>query len=230
MFVDIFLDCGSIIALPVAQTSLSAKVTPFPPPVAKICSATTKLRALLDYVIGMNDSAFLNFTINDWTRFIVVMTLSFRFSFPLSQCPEFDSAWARSQLQLDQFLDKVSQGGNIDLSSVARSNDILSADRAVLGVMKTKYERRLASLGAPPPAAGLSGIFGCPIMMSGNLRTSLEQLDPELISMHHQYLSESSNGIEEPNSLPLFHDVWATMTMGWGEAGNMSWNATDESF
>ncbi len=219
MFIDVFLDCGSLVAFPVAKTSLSAKLARFAPPVSKICSATKKLRALLDYMSGLDDSSLLSFTVNDWTRFIVAMTLSFRLSFPLSSCPDFDSAWARSELQLDQFLSKVSQGADI----ATASNDILSADRAVLGVVKTKYDRRLDSLGTSPSSPA-SGMFGCP-MMDGSLRKSVEQWDPELMN-----LSWSSTDTSNAKNPSPFHDLWATMTMGWGGADDMPWNALEQGF
>ncbi|RSL43871.1 hypothetical protein CEP53_011491 [Fusarium sp. AF-6] len=146
MFIDVFLDCGSLLAFPVAKTFLSAKITSFPPSLSNLCSATKKLRVFLDYVSELGDSSLLSFTVNDWTRFIVILTLSFRLSFPLSLCPDFDSASARSQLQLDQFLSKMSHGAD-----GAASNDLLSASRAMLGLAKSKYDRRLEMLGRTAP-------------------------------------------------------------------------------
>ncbi|WAO90263.1 Hypothetical protein NCS54_00768300 [Fusarium falciforme] len=146
MFIDVFLDCGSLLAFPVAKTFLSAKTSCFPPQISNMCSATKKIRNFLDYVSELEDSSLLSFTVNDWTRFIVILTLSFRLSFPLSLCPDFDSASARSELQLDQFLSKMSYGAD-----VTASNDLLSASRAMLGLAKSKYDRRVGLLGGPPP-------------------------------------------------------------------------------
>ncbi|CRG83894.1 hypothetical protein PISL3812_01250 [Talaromyces islandicus] len=212
MFVDVFLDCGSLLAFPVAETYLSAKTTCFPPPLSKVYSATKKIRTLLDYVCRLEDSSLLSFTINDWTRLIMVLTLSFRLSFPLSQYPEYDSSRARSELQLDQFLSKMSHGTD-DTSS----NDLLSASRALLGLAKAKYDRRLGSLGEPPP----SKVFGCPVM-DGSLRTSVGQWDQNLTSI------PGRTDAGEPKNPPLFHDVWATMTIGWGNDSGMPWDTGEE--
>lgn len=220
MFVDIFLDCGSLLAFPVAKTNLSANITPFSPLLSKICTATKKLRAFLDYISELEDLSLLSFTINDWTRLIVVLTLSFRLSFPLLLCPDFDSAWARSELQLDQFLSKVSHGADV----ATTSNDIISARRAVLSVMKSKYDHRLGSLSKSPCTAPASRTFGCP-MMDGSLRTSLGQWDPGPLN-----ISGSSTDVSEVTNLPLFHDVWASMTMGWGNTSDMIWDTFEESF
>ena len=65
MFLDIFLDVGSLLALPVSKTSLSAKITRFPPPTSKIYSGIKKIRALLDYVGELSDKSLLSFTVND---------------------------------------------------------------------------------------------------------------------------------------------------------------------
>jgi hypothetical protein len=208
MFVDVFLDCGSLLVFPVAESYLSAKTSSFPPPLSKICSATKKIRALLDYVGELEDSTLLSFTINDWTRLIMVLTLSFRLSFPLSPYPDFDSARARSELQLDQFLSKMSHGADD-----TASNDLLSASRALLSLAKLKYDRRLGSLGGPPPVTPRSRVFGCPVM-DGSLRTSVGQWDQNFTN-----LSDAG----EPKALPLFHDVWATMTIGWGNASDIPW-------
>lgn len=208
MFVDIFLGCGSLLVFPVADSYLSAKTISFPPPLSKICSAIKKIRALLDYVGELDDSLLLSFTINDWTRLIMVLTLSFRLSFPLSPYPDFDSARARSVLQLDQFLSKMSHGAD-DTSS----NDLLSASRALLGLARSKYDRRLGSLGGPQSVTPPSRVFGCPVM-DGSLRISMGQWDQNFTNI-------SDTG--EPNNLPLFHDVWATMTVGWGNATDIPW-------
>ncbi|KAJ4207063.1 hypothetical protein NW759_014061 [Fusarium solani] len=213
MFIDIFLDCGSLLAFPAAKTFLSAKTSCFAPPLSNLCSATKKIRAFLDYVSELEDSSLLSFTVNDWTRFIVVLTLSFRLSFPLSLCPDFDSASARSELQLDQFLSKMSHGAD-----VTASNDLLSASRAMLGLAKSKYDRRVGLLGGPPPVTPVSRVFGCPVM-DGSLRRSVEQWGSNLTNL---------SGWAEPKNPPLFHDVWATMTMGWGSASDISWDTVDE--
>ena len=212
MFIDVFLDCGSLLAFP----ALTAKTNCFPPPLSKICSATKKIRAFLDYVGELKDSSLLSFTINDWTRLIVVLTLSFRLSFPLPLCPDFDSANARSQLQLDQFLSQMSSGADATASS-----NILSASRTVLGLAKLKYDRRLGSLEGPQSVAATSRVFGCPVM-DGSFRTSVEQWDPSFTNL------SGWTDAGELKSVPLFHDVWATMTRGWGNSSDMSWDIVEE--
>ncbi|KAL7941152.1 hypothetical protein V8C42DRAFT_335503 [Trichoderma barbatum] len=218
MFLDIYLDTGSILAFPVAKTSLSAKITRFPPPTSKLYSGIKKIRAYLDYISELDDVSLLSFTVNDWTRLIIVFTLSFRLSFPLSQCPEFEWRWANSEIQLDQFLTKISR----DEDATVSSNGILSANRAVLGVLKAKYNRRLSSLNERP-AAQSSRTFGCPMMNGGS-----GLIDPQWNSGNTQ-VSEPSIDSDMPE-IPIFNDMWTTMAAGWQDVEDISWDSVDDQF
>ncbi|PCG89032.1 Hypothetical protein PENO1_106900 [Penicillium occitanis (nom. inval.)] len=200
MFVDIFLDCGGLLVLPVSKTYSK---TGFCPPLPLVYGGIKKIRGFLDFVLNLDDTSLLSFTVNDWTRFIVVLTLSFRLSFPLTLCPDFDSTYARSQIRLDDFLDKMSQGTDITAQS-----DLLSASRYMLCLAKSKYDLRLASLKDSQSAQPVSRFFGCPVM-SGNLGKSTERWQS-----NSGGLSEWSNTSEQNRNL-LFHDIWAAMTFGW---------------
>ncbi|EHK26857.1 uncharacterized protein TRIVIDRAFT_187845 [Trichoderma virens Gv29-8] len=217
MFLDIFLDTGSLLALPVAKTSLSAKVVRFPPPVSKIQSGVKKIRAYLDYISELDDNSILSFTINDWTRLITALTLAFRLSFPLSQCPELNWEWANSEIQLDQFLSKVSREADATIAS----NGVLSANRAVLGVLKSKYNRRLSSL-SEQPVYPTSRTFGCPMMSGGTIIAESQW------NAGFDHASEPSTDSDVPEIIPMFPDVWATMAAGLQDIEEISWDSFDE--
>ncbi|KAK4078348.1 uncharacterized protein Triagg1_3364 [Trichoderma aggressivum f. europaeum] len=219
MFLDIYLDTGSLLALPVSKTSLSAKLTRFPPPISKIYSGTRKIRACLDYVGGLSDKAILSFTVNDWTRLITIFTLAFRLSFPLSQCPDFDWEWANSEIQLDQFLSKIAREGD----AAVASNGVLSANRSVLGVLKAKYNRRLSSL-SEQPGREVSKTFGCP-MMSGGTLIAEAQWNSGLTRA-----SAQSTIVDMPEVLPGLHDDWATLAAEWHNIEEMTWESFDDQF
>lgn len=219
MFLDIYLDTGSLLALPVAKTSLSAKLTRFPPPISKIYSGTRKIRACLDYVGGLSDKAILSFTVNDWTRLITIFTLAFRLSFPLKECPDFDWEWANSEIQLDQFLSKIAREGDTTVAS----NGVLSANRAVLGVLKAKYNRRLSSL-SEQPAREVSKTFGCPMMSGGTLIAEANW------NSGLTQASAQSTIVDMPEVLPGFHDDWATLAAEWHNIEEMTWESFDDQF
>ncbi|KAK1246141.1 hypothetical protein MKX07_005210 [Trichoderma sp. CBMAI-0711] len=215
LFLDIFFDAGSLLAFPVAGTpSPSLKSERIPPPIPKIYSATKKIRVFLDYVGNLDDNALLSFTVNDWTRLIVVLTLAFRLSFPLSLCPDFDWTWASSQIQLEQFLSKVSR----DADTVVASNGILSANRVVFGLLKTKFNRRLSSVGDEPTIPS-SRTFGCP-MMSGGSSLADAQWSSEF--------APSEPSTDSDMSDMVFHDMWTAVATGWQDVGDVPWETFDE--
>lgn len=217
LFLDIYLDAGSLLALPVSKTFLSSKISRFPPPTSKLYSATKKIRAFLDYVGELGDMSLLSFTANDWTRLIMILTLSFRLSFPLAQCPDFEWAWASSEIQLDRFLSKLSR----DENPAVASNGMLSANHAVLGVLKSKYSRRLSMLGESPTAPRRT--FGCPMMgKDRGLNLAGPQWDSSLT-----HVSEPSTDSDMPEMLPMFHDMWTTAAGGWQGMDDIPWDSFD---
>lgn len=203
MFVDIFLDCGGLLLLPVSKTYSHANKTVFCPHLHKLYAAVKKIGAFLDYVLNLEDTALVSFTINDWTRLIVVIILSFRVSFPLPSFPDYESEYARSELHLDNWLGKMSQGPDN-----APHSDILSTSRYMFGLAKSKYELRLAFHEKSPSNHQLGRTFGCPVMggHSGISKKPVQSNSPS-----SSQLFECS----EQRKLPLFHDIWATMTLGW---------------
>lgn len=160
MFVDIFLDCGGLLNFPVSTTYSNINTSRSYPSMTRLYSAMKKIRKFLDYVESLLDSSILSFTINNWTQIIAVLTLSFRLSFPLPLCPDFDSRGARSILRLDEFLGKMSRNEK----AILKESDLLSASRSVLGLAKKKYNIRLAAMGDSEPVRSFNRTFGCPMM------------------------------------------------------------------
>lgn len=215
LFLDIFFDAGSLLAFPVAGTpSPNPKSVRIPPPIPKIYSATKKIRVFLDYIGGLDDNSLLSFTVNDWTRLIVVLTLAFRLSFPVSLCPEFDWTWASSEIQLEQFLSRISR----DADAAVTSNGILSANRVVFNLLKSKFNRRLTSLGDEPTIPS-SRTFGCP-MMHGGSRLADAQWGSEF--------APSEPSTDSDMSDMVFHDMWTAVATGWQDVGGVPWETFDE--
>jgi hypothetical protein len=216
MFIEIFLDCGSLLNFPVAKTPISNIPSRAPPSSSKLYSAVNRIGLFLDYVAALGDRFFLSSTVNDWTRLIVILTLSFRLSFPLPLCPDLDSANVRAKLRLDQFLSKMS-----DTPGPTASGDLLSVSRAMFGLAKGKYKRRLDSLGEQLPAAQSSRVFGCPVM-NGGLRTLVNQRGASS-------LITTGGGQASPwGDMPALHDIWSIMTMGWDSISDIGWHTIDD--
>ncbi|OAA70758.1 Zn(2)-C6 fungal-type DNA-binding domain protein [Akanthomyces lecanii RCEF 1005] len=216
MYVELYLDVGSLLAFPVAKTALSAKRTRFAPPTAKINSSVKKLGAFLHLVAELGDADMLAFTVSDWTRLIIILTLAFRLSFPLALAPEFDWLSARKEIQLEQFLSEVSRGGG----EAAASSGILAANRVVLGVLGSKYSQRERALAETAPfAAPPNRSAGCPVM-GGRGGVTIAQWDLNLGDG-----PELSTDPDMPDMLPMLHNMWATGGIAWQDVDKILWDS-----
>ncbi|KAJ6786179.1 hypothetical protein PWT90_00741 [Aphanocladium album] len=205
IYLDVYLDIGSLLAFPVAKTALSAKNTRFAPPMTRMLSSVKKLGAFLDLVGKLDDAYMLAFTVNDWTRLIIILTLAFRLSFPVALAPDFDWLSARTEIKLEQFLAKVSRVPEAS----AESNGILTANRVVLGVLKSKYDQRQSALGEAAPTTQQSRSAGCPVM-GGSGGSTIEQWD-----LGHGQPSTLSTDPDMPDVLPMLQNMWATGGVRW---------------
>ncbi|KND88016.1 hypothetical protein TOPH_07283 [Tolypocladium ophioglossoides CBS 100239] len=211
MFIGFYLDGCSLLKLPRAVPLGNPSLPPTP---SKLYDCTVKLKKFLDHFLALDEAAFLCFTLNDWGRLVLSVILALRLSFPAPECPNFDTSWARSHLRLDQFLSRMCQ--ETDLTSASKKVDVLSASRVVMGVVKEKYERRLRALEASQ-AAPSGKSHGCP-MLDGSLEQYYPLWDAAFGSTA---MPQPLVGPSETTSQPVFHDLWATMTMGWANESGM---------
>lgn len=169
----------------------------------------------LDLILGLDQPVFDGFTVTDWARLILAIILGSRLSFPITVCPEFDAAWARSQLQLHKFLTimgsaagKAASGGNFD---------ILSASRIVIQTVKEKYDQEVTRLSESSQYQ--SRDWTCP-MRTDVVVELLPVWDPSFPSSY-----SSDAGAPQRRSgagEPIFHNLWATMTGGWSSLNSFS--------
>lgn len=198
-----------------------------------LCAHT--LRTWFDYMVSLPASEFSHFTSVSWGHFVVAIILGLRLSFPMPEtCPGWDHAAARGIVDLGSFLEKFStaRGRESEILTPASSKkptDVMSASKVVIGVVKRKYDKRLEALRSRPPHHIPSdldkSLNRCP-MFDGSL-------DEYLPGWEDTYLSSAGysnppamapgtrNGtIRSAGTQPaVFHDLWATMTMGWTQTG-----------
>lgn len=191
-----------------------------PPPVVKILACVSILRQYLDFLLGLEESAFTHFASVQWAKFVMGIIAVVRLSFPLADCPEWDPTWARSQLRLVEFLDAMCEESELTPSS--KRVDVVSASRVVLRVVKHKYERRLAALQAQEQV-DLSMGLGCP-MLDGSVQQYMPLWDADISAV---------STVPPPGhppvqgAQPAFNDLWATMTLGW--TGEGAFYSVDEN-
>lgn len=121
------------------------------------------------------------------------------------------------------------------------STDVLSASKVVINMVKQKYEKRLKALEMPEAAhpgqlGGLddrrSMLNKCP-MLDGSLDQYIQDWDERLFdpmtglfnpvqdvsALNETEASEAGNKSGSGSQPLMYHDLWATMTMGWSQDG-----------
>ena len=214
LFLDIYLDAGCLLSFPVTKLGLSTRSPRSAPSVSHMISATKKVASFLDIAIAIDDTSMLAFTINDRTHLIIVLTLAYRLSFPVSLCPGFDWEGAREQIQLDRFLTHATAKRESD----PRSTGILAANRVVLSVLHAKYNSKVDGMSNASLEGRSSRSSGCPVM-GGAGELAVAQWDTTLAEP--PVLSDDAT---IPDILPLFHDIWANGGE-WPEMDRMPWDA-----
>lgn len=193
----------------------------------RLRSCVTHLGALFDYLADIGKAAFMSFTSVDWTKLVLAVILAVRLSFPVPEVPDWDHAWAREELRFEAFLETMCDGA--DLTPVSTRVDVLSAGRVVLRVVKEKYDRRVAVLNMSSSSSSSAShgkgraLQGCPMfdhsmepyISAWDTGFDMSSVMPPLLQQQQQQQSEHEG------QQPMFHDLWATMTMGWANDGLM---------
>ncbi|EXA40195.1 hypothetical protein FOQG_01262 [Fusarium oxysporum f. sp. raphani 54005] len=210
LFFDVFLQGGAIFCLTRANTRKPHFIHPSS---ARLTRCVNNTRALFDYLLNLD--SFKYFTSIDWTKFILSVILAVRLSFPISEVPDWDHAWARSQLRFDEFLEFMCDGPE-DLTPSSKRVDVLSASRVILRVVKSKYDRRIAMLIAPSLTSRGVGHQGCP-MFDKDMQPYISAWDTDF-DMNSAMLTP---GLNTDGQQTMYHDLWATMTMSWANDGSV---------
>ncbi|KAH7236189.1 hypothetical protein BKA59DRAFT_503800 [Fusarium tricinctum] len=211
LFFDVFLQGGAIFYLTYTNTKRPRFVNPS---TARLTRCVTNLRVLFDHLINLDN--FTHFTSVDWTKFILSVTLAVRLSFPISDVPDWDHAWARSILRFEEFLNVMCDGPE-ELTPASKRVDVLSASRVILRIVKAKYERRTAMLEANSRIVGQ----GCPMFDRA--------MEPYISAWDTSYDIASvmaTPSTDMDGQQAVYHDLWATMTMGWANDGLVNGDET----
>lgn len=247
MFTDIGLHGYPLLKFPSYNSHKRDQTSPEPyADPSRLLACANGLREWYDYIASLPVSEFANFACTDWARFVMSVILGLRLSFPIpNECPGWDHAAARRILDLGTFLQWFS-GDNSDsetltpASSKASSHtDVLSASRVVVGVVRRKYDKRLSTLEiaaamepSHPFTSGIDkGLHKCPMldgsldqyfhMWDGSFSDPTSFVNPPLTTSTFDTGSVTVDQTGSVSDLQpmIFHDLWATMTMGWSQEG-----------
>ncbi|KAI1451693.1 hypothetical protein F4805DRAFT_81725 [Annulohypoxylon moriforme] len=227
-----------ILSAPLMQTFHPRPNAPKNPLIdaAKLQASTYTTRAYLDYIMAIPTEEMGHLCSVEIGRLILTIILAYRLSFPLPSCPGYDYVQGRKVLDFGTILTKLStiddDGGN-DSKKV----DVVTAFKVVLGSLKAKFEKKSANLEAAAAAEESRRARQCP-MFDGSLDQYIPLWEGQQGNMNFASSSyatssftgslamanpaNSTAGVGSADGLgksTVFHDLWATMTMGWATDG-----------
>jgi hypothetical protein len=179
------------------------------------------IRSYFEYAISLEDEQLCGFSVVDWARLLVILILAFRLSFRLVECPGWDDQYARQEINLGGYLDRMGAGG-ADVSpekayATQETISVLDATRVVLGVVKDKFDRRFARAELNRQQSDTAGVTAaaCP-MMDGSLEAWMPYW-AETFPSSGLFPSVDGN-TDAISSAGPNADLWATMTMSWAHS------------
>ncbi|KAK9773373.1 hypothetical protein SCAR479_09906 [Seiridium cardinale] len=228
MMASLFDDMHLIAAplmLTVVPRSASADV-PLDP--TGLMEAVHTVRAFFEFIVSLPPGAMSQFCSADWVRVIVANILGYRLCLPIEICPEFDSAQARQIFDFGSYLEKLcGDPTECEAAPGGKKTDVCTAFRVVLRSLKAKFEKKLAAAIAKEEIKRKAQ--ECP-MFDGSLDDYIYLWDghdmpagsssyPTSQSSTSGVLTEAitdlSPGTTESAKSSVYHDLWATMTLGW---------------
>lgn len=209
----------------------------------RLLSSTHCLRAYLDFIVSFPAAEMNNFSSGAWGQLIMGLILGYRLSLPLDLCPDLDDAQVRKILNFGSYLEQLLKEPENDntLPPSAKKINVGSAFRVVIRVLKTKFDQKVAKAEVKAATAAAEETrmkkSGCP-MINGSLDEHISMWDGHGASTLDGYYTTSTqmgmssgtannsntymaNMMMMPDSIAgdakptLFHDLWATMTVGW---------------
>lgn len=194
-------------------------------------------KKFFESLLSIPAAQYSPFTHVEWSSVIQSIIILSRLSFPLPRCPGWDVVAAREHAPLGMFLDCLCYRMQA-LSSVPPTEPNPKAPdgpfifKMVLESIKKSYEQRVAlvtpSLSSiADQSMNAAAGFQTPVTSSVN-KLHCPMNDRELLAFFEP-LSQDSNeafgipgdaNVEAPSaarSIPVYHDLWATMTMNWSD-------------
>ncbi|KAL6856415.1 hypothetical protein J3F83DRAFT_753301 [Trichoderma novae-zelandiae] len=171
LFVHLCLQGGALFRLNRLPLHLTKGRLSVPPEVSQLYSSVDTIRQFLTYVLGLDETTMAKFSIADWCRFISVIILAIRLTIATPECPEFDTSWARSRLRLDEILERLCEEKAPKIAN--QTIDVVSAMRAILCVVRDKYNQRLYIIDHIQEMAPRKLSLGCP-MLDGSMDAQFE--------------------------------------------------------
>ncbi|KAK0391139.1 hypothetical protein NLU13_0641 [Sarocladium strictum] len=252
LFINLYLNAAGILQRlgHYNSTPSSAKPAVSCPDPYKLVQAVHSAKSFLNHILALSKKEFSTLTAADWCRIVLGIIVSLRLSLPIIGCPEFDSAWARREIRLIEFLERLSSQDGDDNKEIVTTEsrgdkanskvDIAAATRVVFRVVKNKFQESIQAAtqqGDREKGNEASAVkFSCP-MLDGSMEAYLPTLgsgvsvpaEPLITTAmiggglggaHEDSACLRNGWAPEYPRQHVFHDIWATMTIGWAEEGS----------
>lgn len=221
-FAHLCLQGGALLKFPRLPLHLRKGRPSLPPIVSQLYASVDTTRTTLSYILSLDDASMIRFCAADWSRYVCIILLAIRSSLPVPECPEFDSSWARSRLRLHEILEKMCEDTTV--TTTPKTVDILCAMRAIMAIVKDKYNQRLHILEHDKECATPRLGLGCP-MLDGSMDAQLDlwqsAFDTGSASATAVTLEDAA-GKSSGSGDAIFNDLWAATMAGWENEDAMS--------
>jgi hypothetical protein len=153
LFARIYIAAAPIIPSPSVRRAAprSGQQAGHRPDADRLAGVIPTIKALLELVLVLGKEEMNSFDGAQWGRFIITIILAFKMSFPLEGCEGWRDGWARREIGLGGYLDRLAgtaeEGGDKGKETGGRGQiDVVSASKVVLEMVKRKWERRAARM------------------------------------------------------------------------------------
>jgi hypothetical protein len=235
-----------IVAAPIMGAYRRLSKDEFPVDPLKLMGTMQTLTTVLELVCALSDAEMGNFSSADRGRLILCVILGFRLSLPIDMCPSWDAAQARRVFNFSSYLERLCREPDEDenqpiaiASNSRKKTDCATAFRVVLRSVKARFDKKVVAAEAKVELARKAR--ECP-MFDGSLDDYINLWDGNGDPVDMTYATSQSatsgvmtdpiaNMVSDPNQVKpeAYHDLWATMTLGWGaEEGMSDLNMTGE--
>lgn len=196
-------------------------------PHSHLTSCLSAAKAFFEALLAIPETSYAHFSIVQYVMVIQGVLVLTRLTFLMAAALNWDAATARSNIPLVMYLDALAYRFH-SLSptpappsgaGVPKQCDALYVFAIVLGSVKRSYVRRVANIKPPTEIEYPSAARGphCPMKDPG----LIDYLDNNDMDQAYGDMGWHSESSDVPSSawraahMPVYHDLWATMTCSW---------------